>query len=203
MKLKCFYKYGFGNLQKWKIVHICSKNVFINMGDKSTGRVGYTFEAGPGSLPSRPAIYLDKFPAEKSEALTAVALLCRLFMTDNDEVHRWEDHPQYESLRKQADLVRAKLPTWDEEDGSIDMYYWYYGTFAMNQWGGRHWKDWEKALGNALLPNQRREAKGDNFYGSWDPVGPWGDDGGRVYSTAICTLMLQVYYRYARVLGAR
>jgi hypothetical protein len=81
------------------------------------------------------------------------------------------------------------------------MYYWYYGTFAMNQWGGKHWTSWKKAIEKALIPNQRQE--NGNFKGSWDPVGPWGEEGGRVYSTAICTLILEVYYRYARVLGAR
>jgi hypothetical protein len=39
--------------------------------------------------------------------------------------------------------------------------------------------------------------------GSWDPIGPWGFSGGRVYSTAIGVLCLEVYFRYAKVLGAR
>jgi hypothetical protein len=176
---------------------------FGTIEDKNTGRVGYEWDAGPGSLPSRPAHYIDKFPAEKSESLTAVALLSRIFMTDTDEVKSWSDHPNYEMLNKHAKLLAAKLPKWDEEDGSIDMYYWYYGTFAMNQWGGSEWKAWKKAIENALIPTQRREDKEDNFYGSWDPAGPWGEEGGRVYSTATCALILEVYYRYARVLGAR
>ena len=39
--------------------------------------------------------------------------------------------------------------------------------------------------------------------GSWDPNGPWGYAGGRVYSTALMVLCLEVYFRYARVTGAR
>ena len=66
-----------------------------------------------------------------------------------------------------------------------------------------HWTQWKKAIETALIPNQRREDKDDNFFGSWDAAGPWGEEGGRVYSTAICALILEVYYRYARVLGAR
>jgi hypothetical protein len=179
---------------------------FDTMQDKNTGRVGYSWSGdggGVGSLPSRPSNYVDKFPAEKSESLTAVALLSRIFMTDSNKVKRWSDHPNYDMLKKQADLIASKPPLWDEADGSIDMYYWYYGTFAMNQWGGKHWKNWRKAIEGALIPNQRMENPEDNFYGSWDPVGPWGEEGGRVYSTAICTLMMEVYYRYAQVLGAR
>ena len=59
----------------------------------------------------------------------------------------------------------------------------------------------KKAIEKALLENQHN--KKDNLEGSWDPIGPWGEDGGRIYSTATCALILEVYYRYARVLGAR
>ncbi|MGB0953788.1 MAG: prenyltransferase/squalene oxidase repeat-containing protein [Planctomycetota bacterium] len=181
-------------------------NWFASIEDKNTARTGYAWGAnggGVGSGSSRPPEYVEKFPAQKSEALTAVALLSRIFMTDSKEVKRWKDHPQYDLMKRQADLIASKPPRWDENDGSIDMYYWYYGTYALNQWGGSHWKSWKKAIEHALIPNQRLEDKEDNFYGSWDPVGPWGQEGGRVYSTAIGTLILEVYYRYAHVLGAR
>jgi hypothetical protein len=46
----------------------------------------------------------------------------------------------------------------------------------------------------ALVANQRREA-GVDEHGSWDPVDPWSAEGGRVYSTAICCLSLESYYR--------
>jgi hypothetical protein len=180
-----------------------AKEWFDTMTDKGTGRTGYAWGngGGPGGPPSRVKVYLERFPPEKSEALTAVSLLCRIFMTDTAKVKTWREHEDYELLKKQADLLASKPPLWDDEGGSCDMYYWYYGTFAMNQWGGKHWKNWKKAIEKALLPNQRQEA--GNFKGSWDPIGPWGEEGGRVYSTAICTLIMEVYYRYARVLGAR
>ena len=176
---------------------------FNTMTDSGTGRTGYAFGdgGGPGGRPSRIKAYIEKFPPEKSEALTAVSLLCRIFMTDIEEVDDWKKHADYDLLKKQADLIVNTLPTWSEDGSSNDMYYWYYGTFALNQWGGKHWKDWKKAIEKALLGSQRTE-KG-NFKGSWDPNGPWGEDGGRVYSTATCALILEVYYRYARVLGAR
>ncbi len=172
----------------------------------SSGRTGYAWGdggGGPGSLPSRTVNARQRFPATESEALTAVSLLCREFLTDAARVRRWEDHPQFELLKKQVGLIQSKPPRWDLAAGSADFYYWYYATYALNQWGGQPWKDWERALGRALLPAQRREHARDNFYGSWDPADAWGEDGGRVYSTAICALMLEVYYRYGRVLGAR
>jgi hypothetical protein len=180
-----------------------AKDWFDTMTDKGTGRTGYAFGdgGGPGGRPSRIKAYIERFPPEKSEALTAVSLLCRIFMTDINEVKSWKDHEDYDILKKQADLLIKTPPVWDEEGGSCDMYYWYYGTYALNQWGGKHWTTWKKSIEKALIPTQRKD-KG-NFKGSWDPIGPWGEDGGRVYSTAICVLILEVYYRYARVLGAR
>ena len=84
-------------------------------------------------------------------------------------------------------------------DGSVDMYYWYYGTEAMFQMGDPYWKVWNTALKKALLRNQRKDTAYGIYKGSWDPIGPWGPDGGRVYSTAICALCLETYYRYERV----
>jgi hypothetical protein len=71
----------------------------------------------------------------------------------------------------------------------------------MYQMGGKHWKDWNQELKPAVLDSQRKE--GGDYKGSWDPVGPWGHSGGRVYSTALMVLCLEVYFRYSRVLGAR
>ena len=80
------------------------------------------------------------------------------------------------------------------------MYYWYYGTYAMYQMGGKHWRAWQKSLKHAVVDTQRKDG---DYKGSWDPIGPWGYSGGRVYSTAIMTLSLEVYFRYAQVIGAR
>ncbi len=44
-----------------------------------------------------------------------------------------------------------------------------------------------------LLRLQRTDG---HLAGSWDPDTVWGSYGGRVYSTAMATLCLEVYYRY-------
>ena len=92
--------------------------------------------------------------------------------------------------------MSVKKPLWSRDDGSIDHYAWYYGTYALYQVGGARWTAWEKALQEAVVKTQRAEG---NLLGSWDPEGVWGQDGGRVYSTAILALTLQAYYRYARL----
>lgn len=81
------------------------------------------------------------------------------------------------------------------------MYYWYYGSYAMYQMGGSYWNEWNKAMKPAVLESQRTQ--GGSSHGSWDPIGPWGWAGGRVYSTALMVLCLEVYFRYGKVLGAR
>jgi hypothetical protein len=63
----------------------------------------------------------------------------------------------------------------------------------MYQLGGRYWRDWNDALRDTLIGDQRREG---HPRGSWDPVRPWGGYGGRVYSTALSVLCLEVYYRF-------
>ena len=83
------------------------------------------------------------------------------------------------------------------------MYYWYYATLAIFQIGGDLWKKWEQALDTQMVPNQRMEGNYCAFKGSWDPEDPWGPDGGRVYSTAILCMCLEVLYRYDKVIGTK
>ena len=49
----------------------------------------------------------------------------------------------------------------------------------------------------AVLESQRKDG---DAKGSWDPVGPWGYSGGRVYSTALMTMCLEIVYRYPNVM---
>ena len=158
--------------------------------DENTGRVGYDTV---GSESSRIPRINDHYPRDKGEAMTAVGLLCRFFLG--------QDPDEEDIMKKHADLMRERLPEWDPDGYGNDMYYWYYGTYAMFQMGGsRYWKPWNAAMKTAVLNSQRREG---HLRGSWDPNGPWGYAGGRVYSTACMVLCLEVYFRYAKVLGAR
>ena len=50
-----------------------------------------------------------------------------------------------------------------------------------------------------LVGNQRKDTTVSMYRGSWDPIGPWGNEGGRVYATAICCLTLETPRRYDRV----
>lgn len=77
--------------------------------------------------------------------------------------------------------------------GPPNYYYWYYGSLAMMQIGSEAWPQWNDLTRQHLVQTQR--GKG-GLEGSWDPKGKWGPRGGRIYTTALATLTLQVYYRY-------
>jgi hypothetical protein len=162
------------------------------MTDPDYGRVGYLQR---GSGPARPQGLVDRFPAEKSESMTAVGMLGRIFLGDD---------PRKDPVIKKGVALCSKLPpTWNTADGSIDMYYWYYATLAMFQVGGPAWDAWDAALTQSMVAHQRMDGTYCGFKGSWDPVDPWGEDGGRVYSTAVLAMCLEVVYRYDRVFGTK
>ncbi|MCZ7605803.1 MAG: terpene cyclase/mutase family protein [Planctomycetota bacterium] len=105
-------------------------------------------------------------------------------------------------------IEKDYLPVW--EKNKIDYYYWYYASLALYQVGGATWKSWEKSMSSVLLNSQRGYCEADkkaglvskealDEHGSWDAVDAWGSAGGRVYSTAINCLTLEVYYRYLRL----
>jgi hypothetical protein len=149
--------------------------------DPDTFRTGYVMTGDSGSRPE------NRREFQPLEAMTAAAVTCRV-MTGS----RSSDP----LVSGGASLLNNCLPRWDASAGTIEMYYWYYGTLAAFQVGGDLWSRWNSAVKRALLPTQRRKGCEN---GSWDPLGPWGSAGGRVYSTSICTLTLETYYRYRRI----
>ncbi|MFQ5806188.1 MAG: prenyltransferase/squalene oxidase repeat-containing protein, partial [Phycisphaerae bacterium] len=111
--------------------------------------------------------------------------------------------------RRQQALLSQQFPSLSLLQGGDPTqlhgyYYWYYGTIAMFQAGGERWERWNAHLLDALLTLQNRgkPAAGHkpHAYGSWPPFGPnwgkWGRQGSRVYSTALCVLTLEIYYRH-------
>ena len=85
---------------------------------------------------------------------------------------------------------------WIGGDKPGDVYGIYYGTLACFQRQEPVWKMWNAKMKPTLLNSQR---KGDPqlMGGSWDPTpGHTGEAGGRVITTALLCLCLEVYYRY-------
>jgi hypothetical protein len=115
-----------------------------------------------------------------TRSMTAEAMVCRQFL----------GLPiQAETAHEASNFVLQEMPG----SGQTNHYYWYYATLALYQLQGDPWQRWNQALQKSLLGSQRQD--GGNA-GSWDPDPVWGGCGGRVYSTALATLCLEVYYRY-------
>jgi hypothetical protein len=116
-----------------------------------------------------------------SMAMTAEALLCRMFLGMP------ANHP---AAAEALAMIGATPP----DRARPNAYAWYYATLASFHSGGPQWDQWNAAIQAAILPLQRRD--GGPLAGSWDPDPVWGMHGGRVYSTALAAMTLEVYYRY-------
>ncbi len=151
---------------------------------------------GAGGNPSRYAYRPGSeftHQREPSRVMTAEALLMRQYLgwrRDNS------------SMVGGAQWLHTNLPQWGplEKDAfrsNRDAYYWYYATQVMFQMQGDYWKDWNDRLRELLVDSQEQTG---GLAGSWHPLRPvpdrWGNEGGRLYVTALHLLMLEVYYRH-------
>ena len=78
--------------------------------------------------------------------------------------------------------------------GAGNVYFWYYGSLACFMAGGESWDRWNEALKRVLIGGQSQD-------GSFRPIDAYADQAGdtqrdRSYTTSLCVLSLEVYYRY-------
>ena len=120
-------------------------------------------------------------PAEQpSRPMTAEALACRMFLGMG---------PHEPAAREAGEYLLGELPG----EGRVNLYYWYYATLGTYQLQGVYWRRWNDALQRTLLASQEKNGP---MAGSWAPDTVWGGYGGRVYSTSLSALCLEVYYRF-------
>ena len=112
--------------------------------------------------------------------------------------HLGEDPRKSQALQELADRLQRNPPVVDPNKESFDFDYWQFGTLAMFQVGGAHWKQWNQSMKTAIAKSQK--SKGQQDGGSWDPMGRGMT---RAAATASLTSALEVYYRYDRVFGHR
>jgi len=122
---------------------------------------------------------------DKDYTLTGVGVLAKLF---------WLGRADTTVEKGVADIQSKQL---DYNGKDCNLYAWYYDTQACFQAQGAAWEWWNSRFQDILTTAQSSD-------GSWPPTGgnDIGDftnkpDGnGPVYRTVLCTLMLEVYYRY-------
>jgi hypothetical protein len=128
--------------------------------------------------------------------MTAVGLLSRQYMG-------WGTRAP--GVVKGIEVLRKQPPA----PGYRDMYYYYYATQVVHNIGGDHWTEWNKSMRDLLIDTQDQggTAGRADQRGSWSSEGdPWGSQLGRLGTTSLSLLTLEVYYRhlplYRREMGA-
>lgn len=145
---------------------------------------------------SRKAVYGYASPNGKpGTSLTAVGLLCRYYVDKWGPGHAGMADG-VEGLAKRGPLKTPEKP---------DMYYYYYATQVVHFFEGPEWKDWnEGPMRDGKRSGGMRDwligiqvmKEGPN-YGSWDPDnGSIGSSCGRLGTTCLSLLTLEVYYRH-------
>jgi hypothetical protein len=97
-----------------------------------------------------------------------------------------------------ADKQDGMNPELGRQQGWEYIYYWYYRTLVTFQMQGKAWRDWNRKIRPYLVTSQRTKG---HAAGSWTAIDYTA--GGTVYSTALCVLMLETYYRYLPMAGDR
>ncbi|WP_197526227.1 prenyltransferase/squalene oxidase repeat-containing protein [Botrimarina colliarenosi] len=113
--------------------------------------------------------------------LSAVGLLCRMYLG-------WDQSD--ERLKQGVERLAKEGPR------SGNFYHNYYAAQAIfHHTGGVGpvWREWNDAVRDQLVEQQSTRG---HERGSWWVEGPHNDRGGRLYTTAMATMTLEVYYRY-------
>jgi hypothetical protein len=133
-----------------------------------------------------------------SIAMTAQGLFCQQML---GEIVLGANRRSLPGVRAAAEegisFILSNPPIAADMEG-VNFYYWYYASLAMFQEGGEPWRIWNERLSELLIREQVGAEYG-SAHGSWDPRGHRASIGGRIYSTALSILCLEVYYRYARL----
>lgn len=130
------------------------------------------------------ATYGYMAPGQKP-ATTAVGLLCRMYLG-------WDrEHP---ALTEGVKRLAKSRPS------KVNLYFNYYATQVMRHYGGEPWEKWNKEMRDYLVKTQNRRGHAD---GSWLMGKEHTDKGGRLYCTALATMILEVYYRHLPIYGKK
>jgi hypothetical protein len=123
--------------------------------------------------------------AGKDPGPTAVGLLLRMYLGG-----RRSD----ESLARGSHYLSHTRPSKN------DMYFNNYATQVLAHRDGTEWREWNEEMRDYLVGSQARSG---HEAGSWFFADRHGSIGGRLYTTSICAMILEVYYRHMPLYGDR
>lgn len=131
-----------------------------------------------GVQDDRGATYGYKEPSKTRRSMSVVGLFSRMMLG-------WP--------RDHGPMLRGMAQVGDQMPHQADMYFNYYATQALHHLGGTGWKRWNPRMRDYLVKSQ---ATAGHEQGSWYIQEAWSNQGGRLYTTALSILTLEVYYRY-------
>ncbi len=110
---------------------------------------------------------------------SAIGMLLRLF--------RGWSHTDPRALELAQFLVK-------QGKSNNDVYYNYYATLLLFHLGGPTWETWNPRIREHLIKTQNQSG---HEAGSWYFEDQYAKEGGRLYTTAMSAMTLEVYYRFA------
>jgi hypothetical protein len=91
------------------------------------------------------------------------------------------------------DFITAEPLDWNR---NCNLYCWYYYTQAFFQQGGEDWKFYNEQFLPQILANQNPDGSWKTGRANWEAGSTRGNE---IYHQTLCTLQLEVYYRYLKV----
>jgi hypothetical protein len=120
---------------------------------------------------------------DKDASPTAIGLLARMY-------YGWHrDDPR---LARGVGYLVATGPS------PTDVYFNYYGSQVLHHYQGSDWERWNERLREHLIATQEKEG---HERGSWYFPDRHGSIAGRLYTTAMGVMTLEVYYRHMPLYG--
>lgn len=123
--------------------------------------------------------------------------LCWLALTHSNPTEMATMQADAAIIRKHA-LTRARaLPrSWEKSPKhKLSINEWFLSSHALAQAGD---KQTVEKITEALTKQQSTDGEDK---GSWQPIGVWGEAGGRTWTTAMAVLTLEAPFRYAKIIG--
>ena len=131
-----------------------------------------------GDLSQSGGCYFGYMSAERSPTPTAIGLLLRIYLGWNRE---------RDELRTGVDYLLGLGRS------NRDIYFNYYATMVLHHYGGDAFETWNAQMRDWLVAQQRTQG---HERGSWYFDDEHARSGGRLYTTCMAIMILEVYYRY-------
>ena len=135
------------------------------------------------SLQSTSGCFGYQAPAE-TPTTTAVGVLSKMYLGAHARNHALEQGTRFVA---------------DQGPSKNDVYFNYYATQLLHHRRDEAWPKWNEEMRDYLVAKQ--DSSNTHQAGSWHFQDRHGNVGGRLYTTAMAVMILEVYYRYLPLYG--